>query len=61
VEDEEEEEKERGEETAGEQDVSMKIRTHEQALHSISEVMQFTIDSNYPSLLELLHIGLHSE
>jgi hypothetical protein len=33
-----------GEAAAGEQDISMKIRTHEQALHCISEVMQFAID-----------------
>jgi hypothetical protein len=54
VEDEEEEE-EGGEEAAGEQDISTKIRTHEQALHSISEVMQFAINSNSSSLLELLY------
>jgi hypothetical protein len=54
VEDEEEKE-ERGEETAGEQDISTKICTHEQALHCFSEVTQFTIDSNSSSLLELLY------
>jgi hypothetical protein len=36
--------KEGGEETAEEQDISTKIRTHEQAFHCISEVMQFAID-----------------
>jgi hypothetical protein len=55
VEDEEEEE-EGEEETAGEQDISRKIHTHEQALHCISEIMQFAIDSNSSSLLELLYI-----
>jgi hypothetical protein len=54
VEDEEEEE-EGGEETAGEQEISTKIRTHEQDLHCISEVMQFAIDSNSSSILELLY------
>jgi hypothetical protein len=48
-------EEEDGEEAAGEQDISMKIRTLEQALHCISEVMQFAIDSNSSSLLELLY------
>jgi hypothetical protein len=33
----------------------MGILTHEQALHCISEVLQFAIDSNPSSLLELLH------
>jgi hypothetical protein len=51
VEDEEEEGK--GGEAAGEQDISMKIRTYEQALHCISAVMQFAVDSNSSSLLEL--------
>jgi hypothetical protein len=55
VENEEEEEKEGGEETTGEQDISTKIRTHEQALHCVSEVMQFAIDSNSSSILELLY------
>jgi hypothetical protein len=50
VEDEEEEEGE----TAGEQDISTKIRTHEQALHCISEVMPFAVDSNSSGLLEQL-------
>jgi hypothetical protein len=50
-----EEDKEGGEEAAGEQNISTKIRTHEQALHCISEIMQFAIDSNYSSLLELLY------
>jgi hypothetical protein len=50
VEDEEEEE-EGGEETAREQDVSTKIRTYEQVLHCMSEVMQFAIDSHFPALL----------
>jgi hypothetical protein len=45
------EEEEEGEKAAGEQDISTKIRTHEQALHCISEVMQFAIDSNSSSLL----------
>jgi hypothetical protein len=42
MEDEEEKEKEEvgGGEAAGEQDISTKIRTHEQALHCIGEVMQ---------------------
>jgi hypothetical protein len=53
VEDEEEEE-EGEEETAGGQDTLTKIHTHEQALHCINEVMQFAIDSNSSSLLELL-------
>jgi hypothetical protein len=52
---EEEEEEEGGEEAAGEQDISTKIRTREQALHCITEVMQFAIDSNSSSLLELLY------
>jgi hypothetical protein len=43
VEDEEEEKEEGGEAAAREQDISMKICTHEQALHCISEVMQFEI------------------
>jgi hypothetical protein len=55
VEDEEKEEEKGREETAGEQDISTKIHTHQQALHCISEVMQFTIDSNSSSHLELLH------
>jgi hypothetical protein len=56
VEDEEEEEEEEGEEeAAGEQDISPKIRTHEQALHCMNEVMQFAIDSNSSCLLELLY------
>jgi hypothetical protein len=55
-EEEEEEEEEGGEETAGEQDISTKIYSHEQALHCISEVMQFAIGSNSSSLLELLYI-----
>jgi hypothetical protein len=46
--------KEGGGEEAGEQ-ISMKIRTHEQVLHCISEVMQFAIDSNSSSHLELLY------
>jgi hypothetical protein len=50
-----EEEEEGGEEAAREQDVSMKIRPHEQVLHCISDVMQFAIDSNSSSLLELLY------
>jgi hypothetical protein len=54
-EDVEDEEEEGGEATAGEQDISTKICTHEQDLHYISEVMQFAIDSNFSSLLELLH------
>jgi hypothetical protein len=54
VEDKEEEEK-GGEEAAGEQDITMNICTHEQALHCIAEVMQFAIDSNFSSLLELLY------
>jgi hypothetical protein len=49
------EEEEEGGEAAGEQDVSRKIRTHEQTLHYISEIMQFAIDSNSSSLLELLY------
>jgi hypothetical protein len=40
VEDDEKEE-EGGEAAAGEQDISTKIHTHEQALHCISEVMKF--------------------
>jgi hypothetical protein len=53
---EDKEEEEGREEAAGEQTFSMKIRTHEQALHCIDEVMQFAIDSNSSSLLELLYI-----
>jgi hypothetical protein len=49
---EDEEEEDRGEEAAGEQDISVKIHTHE---HCISEVMQFATDSNSSSLLELLY------
>jgi hypothetical protein len=40
---------------AGEQDISTKIHTHEQALQCISEVMQFAIDSNCFRFLELLY------
>jgi hypothetical protein len=47
------EEEEGEEDTAGEQDISTKIRTQEQALHCISEVVQFAIDSNSSSLLKL--------
>jgi hypothetical protein len=54
VEDEEDEEEGR-EAPAREQNISKKICTHEQALHCISEVMQFAIDSNSASLLELLY------
>jgi hypothetical protein len=36
-------------------DISMKIHTREQALHCISEIMQFAIDSYSSSLLELLY------
>jgi hypothetical protein len=50
-----EEEEEEGGEAAGEQVVSTKIHTHEQALHCFSEVVQFAIDSNSSSLLELLY------
>jgi hypothetical protein len=49
------EDEEEREEAATEQDISMKIHTHEQALNSISEVMQFAINSNSSSLLELLY------
>jgi hypothetical protein len=52
---EDEEEEQEGRKAAGEQDISMKICTHEQALHCISEVMQFAIDLNSSSLLELLY------
>jgi hypothetical protein len=52
---EEEEEEGGGEEAAGEQDISTKIRTHEQVFQCISEVMQFATDSNSSSLLELLY------
>jgi hypothetical protein len=38
-----------------ENNISTKIHTHEWAIHCISEVMQFAIDSNSCSLLELLH------
>jgi hypothetical protein len=56
VDDEEEEkEEERGEEASGEQDISTKIRTPEESLHCISEVMQLVVDSNSFSLLELLY------
>jgi hypothetical protein len=50
-----EDEEEGEEQTAGEQDISKKICTYEQPLHCISEVMQFAIDSNSSSLLELLY------
>jgi hypothetical protein len=49
------EEEEGGEEAAREQDISTKIHTHEQTLHCISEILQFAIDSNSSSLLELLY------
>jgi hypothetical protein len=52
---EDEEEKEEGETAAGEQDIPMKIRTHEQAFHCISEVMQSAIESHSSGLLELLY------
>jgi hypothetical protein len=48
-------EDEEGEAAAGEQDISTKIHTHKKALHCDSEVMQFAIDSNTSSLLELLY------
>jgi hypothetical protein len=51
---EDEEEEEEREAAAREQDISMKIHTHEQALHRISEVTQFAINSNSSSLLKLL-------
>jgi hypothetical protein len=51
----EDEEEEGGGEAVGEQDISTKIRTHEQALHCISEVTQFAIDSDSFRLLELLY------
>jgi hypothetical protein len=54
-EDEDDEEEEGGGAAAGEQDISTKIRSHEQALHCISEVMQFAIDSNSSRLLELFY------
>jgi hypothetical protein len=49
------EEEEEGGEAAVEQDMSMKIHTHEQAVHCIGKVMQFAIDSNSSSLPELLY------
>jgi hypothetical protein len=49
------EEEEGGEEAPGEQNVSKKICTHEQALHCISEVMKFAIESHSSSLLQLLY------
>jgi hypothetical protein len=52
---EDEEEEGGGEEAAGEQNISTQIRTHEWALTCISEVMQFAIDPNSSSLLELLY------
>jgi hypothetical protein len=52
---EEVEDEEEGEEAAGGQDTSTKIHTHEQALHCISEVMRFAINSISSSLLELLY------
>jgi hypothetical protein len=52
------EEEEKGEEAeAGERVISTKIRTHEQALHCMSEVMQFATESNSSNLLELLYTG----
>jgi hypothetical protein len=56
---EDEEEEERGQEAAREQDISMKIRTYEQALHCISQVMQFAIDSHSSSLPELQYTVKH--
>jgi hypothetical protein len=50
VEDEEEEEQGGGE-AAGEQDISTNIRTHEQALHCISEVLQFALIQTLPAFL----------
>jgi cytochrome c-type biogenesis protein CcmH/NrfF len=50
----ENEEEERGE-AAREQDISTKIRTLEQALHCINAVMQFAIESNSSSHLDLLY------
>jgi hypothetical protein len=55
VEDEEEKAGGRGEETAKEQYISLKIFTHEQVLHCIREVMQFVTDLNSSSRLELLY------
>jgi hypothetical protein len=55
IEDLEDEEEEKGEEAAGEHDISTKIHTREQALLCISEVMQFATGSNSSRLLELLH------
>jgi hypothetical protein len=46
-----EEEEGGGEAAAGEQDISIKICTHERALHCISEVMQFAINSTPPAVL----------
>jgi hypothetical protein len=46
-----EEEEEGGEAAAREQDISMNIRTHEQALHCISEVMQFALIQTLPAFL----------
>jgi hypothetical protein len=52
VEDEEEEEEEEGgEEADGEQDISMKIHTHEQALHCISEVSGLKLIKTLPAFL----------
>jgi hypothetical protein len=52
---EDEDEEEEGEAAVGEQDISPKIRTHEQTLHCISEAVEFGIDSNSSSLLEPLY------
>jgi hypothetical protein len=49
------EDEEEGRKAAMEQDISTKIRMHEQALHCISEILQFATDSNSSSLLELLY------
>jgi hypothetical protein len=55
-----EEKEEEGEAAAREQDISTKIRTNEQALHCIRVVMQFAIDSNSCSFLELYCIQLRT-
>jgi hypothetical protein len=57
---EDEEEEAEGEEAAGEQDISTKICTNEQALHCIREVMQFAIYSNSSSFIELYCIQLRT-
>jgi hypothetical protein len=47
----EDEEEEGGNEVAGEQDISMKICTHEQAFHCISKVRNLQLIQTLPAFL----------